>query len=285
MIKQTISKKICICLLMLLSILGFGNLVQAGSIADLPDMGLLTPYATFGYNYNDSLVTIKGDSGISNNGKLSLAAPSAIDGDLYRGTGSSISGPGSVTGTTFLNQDLSAAQNQVFSASSALLLLSPNQTFNNVNSSMTFGTVNGKADVYVIDITGTLTSNISFVGDAGDYFVLNVNKMDLTGSDAIGSQELASHTFVNLYGSGNLGTVAHIDNVIDGTIFVPNATSATFHSENGAIYSGFGQITLMSGATVNYVPFQPPTVPEPGMMLLLGSGLAGLAAVYRKFKS
>ncbi len=163
--------------------------------------------------------------------------------------------------------------------------MTPNQTFTNINSSTTFGTINGIADVYVIDITGTLTSNISFVGDPGDYFVLNVNKMDLTGSDAIGSLAQSSHTFVNLYGGGDLGTVAHIGNVIDGTIFVPNATKATFHSENGAIYSGLGQITLMSGATVNYVPFQPPTVPEPSVMLLLGSGLVGIAAVYKKFKS
>ncbi len=271
--------------MMLISIVCFGSLAQAVPVTELPDIGLLTPYATFGNNYNDSLVTINGNSGISNNGTLALAAPSTINGNLYRGTNSTESGPGHVTGTTFLNQDLTAAQNQVFTASTALRALTADQTLTNINSSMIFGIVNGIADVYVVDVTGTITANVSFIGDPGDYFVLNVNKMALTGSDAIGSLAQASNTFVNLYGDGNLGTVAHIGNIIDGTILIPNATSATFHSENGAIYSGTGKITLMSGATVNYAPFQPPTsVPEPSTMLLLGSGLAGLAGLRKKFR-
>ncbi len=81
---------------MLLSILCFRSLAQAVPITELPDMGLLTPYATFGNNYNDSLVTINGNSGISNNGTLALAAPSTINGDLYRGIGSTKSEPGHV---------------------------------------------------------------------------------------------------------------------------------------------------------------------------------------------
>jgi hypothetical protein len=46
---------------------------------------------------------------------------------------------------------------------------------------------------------------------------------------------------------------------------------------NGAIFGGLGEIRLMSGAKVESVPFQPPTVPDAGstMLLMHRSGLFG----------
>ena len=92
----------------------------------------------------------------------------------------------------------------------------------------------------------------------------------------------ASHILINLYSSGNLGNIAHVDNLINGTLLIPYATYAELHSLSGAIYSGNGQIKLMSGARVESVPFTPPPVPEPTTILLLGSGLIGLIGYGRK---
>jgi hypothetical protein len=142
--------------------------------------------------------------------------------------------------------------------------------------------VNGIADVFVVDITSlNLGSgeNISFVGDAGDYFVLNVSgDVDMNGDATIAALSQTSHVLLNLYSAASLGNVTHVGNLINGTTLIPYATYAEFHSVNGAIYSGDGEIKLMSGATVTGIPFertiQDTPIPEPASLLLLGSGLA-----------
>ena len=268
---------------------------KAALLTSLPDMSALTPFATFGNQYFDSNVTINGNVGISANGIVNVMSPSTINGNLYLATGATKIGPGSVTGTTFINQNLTAAQNQVFSASLVLQNLTPSQTFGAVTvpaGGVTYGSVNGIADVTVINVASLTTGggNITFAGDAGDYFVLNIaHGLDMTGSAAI-IGGLPGHLLVNLWDpSGiDLGVVAHVGNVINGTTLIPY-DDATFHSVNGTIYSGYGTITLMSGATVDYVPFAPPVtpVPEPttfiaGALLLLPFGASTLRILRRK---
>jgi hypothetical protein len=259
----------------------------SSSLSDLPDVSLLTPYATFGHSYVDSAVTINGPVGISDNGNLNLMAPSTINGNLYLGTGATYSGPGVLNGSVVHPGSLAAAQAEVGTASGVLAGLTANQTLGAVNSALTINSANGVADVYVLDISSlTLGSgqNITFNGDAGDVFVLNVTgSMSMTGDATIVAGLDASHVFVNVTDTGNLGTIAHVGNVIYGTVLIPNATSVTFHSVDGAIWSGANTtVTLQSDATVNYVPYlpPPPTVPDGGASLLLlsmGLGLLGVA--------
>ena len=126
-------------------------------------------------------------------------------------------------------------------------------------------------------------ADFSLVGNAGDYFVLNVSgAASFTGSTGIHGVD-ASHVLINLYNSslGNLGVVAHVGDVLNGTIFVPY-DATTFHSENGAIFAGNGLITLMSGATVTEVPFTQ-SVPDGGAsLLLLCMGLGFLVTARKK---
>ncbi len=256
------------------------------SFSLLPDMHLLTPYATFGGKYNDSAVTINGNVGISENGTLSLAAPSKINGNLNLATGASKSGPGTVTGSINTGLNLSATQAEVGNASSVFNGYTADVTLGNVTTSQTFGAVNGVSDVYVIKMTSlTLGSGqyIHFSGDPGDVYVLDISgAVALTGDAAIGSLATDQQTIVNLTSTGNLGTIAHVGNVIYGTTLIPSAT-ATLHSVSGAVYSGPSNlITLMSDATVNAVPF----VPEPatclaGLLLLLPLG-ASAVRILRK---
>jgi hypothetical protein len=121
---------------------------------------------------------------------------------------------------------------------------------------------------------------------AGDVFVLNIaDDLSLTGSASIGTIAQAGHTFVNLYDNSgtNLGLVAHIGDMINATTLIPY-DSATFHSVNGAIWSGDGTITLMSNATVNQVPITI-TTPEPSSFMLLGAGLLSFGVAFRKRNS
>lgn len=102
-------------------------------------------------------------------------------------------------------------------------------------------------------------------------------KLAFTGSSIIGAGNIdPSHILINLYdSSGNLGTAAHIGNVLNGSVLVP-FDAVTFHSMNGATWSGDGLVTFMSGATIQGVPF----VPEPSTVaLIIVAGTVG--ALYR----
>src|ERR1051325_11770613 len=102
---------------------------------------------------------------ISANGELLLAAPSTIDGNLFLGVGATVSGPGIVTGTTFINQNLTTAQSTVFSASTTLKNLAADVTLGDVTSGQSFS---GNGAVTVIDMNSlTLGSgNITLTGGA-----------------------------------------------------------------------------------------------------------------------
>lgn len=264
------------------------NSVIAASYADLPDLSLLTPYATYGKIYSDSNVTIDGDVAISNNGKLTLQAPCTINGNLYLGVGATNEGPGTITGSRTTNVDFSAAQDQLFQASTTLKTLQADYTKGDVTSGMTFA---AQGPVTVIDMMSLNLSkgeDILFSGSPTDYFILNISgKMALSGDATIGTSLYTSRVILNLYDTGSLGTVAKKGTVINATTLVPYAT-ATFHSVNGAIYSGNQNITLMSDATVNHLPYAPPVpspVPIPGIPILLGSGLAVVAMCRKKSRN
>jgi hypothetical protein len=284
---------------------------KAVLVSALPNMSLLTPYATFGNFFNDQNVTVKGNAGISNFGHLSLEAPSQITGRLDLGIGATTSGggyPGQVLGPITTGIDFTSAQNQVFSASSTLAGFAADTTLTSLSSGLS---ISGNGAVKVVNITGNVDlvsgENITFSGGANEYLVLNIfGDLDMGGNAMIGTLGQASHILVNLVTTGSLGNVTHVNNFINGTTLIPFATYAEFHSVNGAIYGGFGgdgqyglqgsagnagMIKLMSDSTVNYTPYvpppPPPAVPEPttfiaGALLLLPFGASTLRILRRK---
>ena len=240
--------------------------------AQIPDLGPLLPYALFGNASFLNLATVNGNVGVPANGSFQMSAPSFINGrlDADSGVTLSIADPSHISGGIHLGVNLAAAQALVFSASMALRNLSANYTLGNVTTAQTFASTGA---VTVIDMNSLSlggSNNISLSGGPNDVFVLNIaHGVSLTGSSIIGAGVDPSHILLNFYdNTGNLGTVAHINNVLNGTLFVP-FDSATFHSMNGAIWAGDGLITLlMSGATLTGVPFVPEVVPN--WMILAG---------------
>jgi hypothetical protein len=259
---------------------------RAASIGSLPNMSSLTPYAVFGNDINANNVAIHGNTGIGNNGHLQLEAPSSINGKLDLGIGATAAGggyPANVTGAITTGLNLTGPQAQLQAASTTLAGLAPNLTLGGtITTGQTFGTPNGVADVFVVNLLNVALGsgqNFNFAGDAGDYYVVNISgDLDMNGDAAIGTSAQASHILLNLTTSGTLGNVAHIGNVINATTLIPDATYAEFHSVNGAIYGGDGEVKLMSGAKVEYIPFN--NTPDAGptaFALLIGCGALGLA--------
>jgi len=140
--------------------------------------------------------------------------------------------------------------------------------------------VNGNGGLNVININGNITTSLILNGSATDIFIVNVTgTLSLTGSDVLGVAGGVSgnNVLYNFTGSGGTLTT-HVNNMVNGTLLAPNY-DFILHSLNGRIIGG-QNITLMSGATVNGPP--PPAVPEPTTILLLGSGIVGIAAKLRK---
>jgi hypothetical protein len=266
-----------VCAASLLCLLG-AAIASAASV--LPNISALQQFAVFGDNLNLSLVTINGNTGVSNGGSVHLFAPSVINGNLVLGTGATSTLDAPHYNNLITNVDLSTAESQLFAASAQLAGLSPDVTLSNLTSSQT---VAGNGGVKVIDVTGNVSLNnnsLTLTGGVNDFFVVNVNGgFDLVGSGGIvaGSGIDASHVIVNIIGTGSTVT-SHVGNEINATLLLPDR-AAVLHSLNGAIYGGTQQITLMSGATVNSMPFAPPPlVPTPtalaaGLPVLLGLGL------------
>jgi choice-of-anchor A domain-containing protein len=254
----------------------------AAPVSALPDVSLLTPFTTFGNSYNFNLTTIKGDIGLSKNGTF-LAPNGQISGKAFLDTGVSknIGAPSHISAGIVQPTDLSAAQAEVFSASNTLKSLAPDYNLANVTTAQTF---NATGPVTVIDMNSLSlggSANITFNGDPSDFFVLNIaHGLSLTGSSIIGAGGDPSHILINLYdNSGNLGTAAHVGNILNGSVLIP-FDAATFHSMNGAIWSGNGEITLMSGATVTNIPFVPEA--STNILLLVGVSVLGLSVAKRK---
>ena len=246
-------------------------------LSDLPNLSPLIPYTAFGNDIDLNLATVEGNTGVSANGTIKISGPSAINGilNLDNSVGRSISGH--VLGGIVTPVDLAAAQALVISASNTLAGFTPDYSLGNVTTGQTF---NSTGPVTVIDMQSLSlggSSSITLNGGPNDFFILNVaGKVALNGSSIVGAGNIdPSHILINLYDrSGNLGTAAHINNVLNGTVLVP-FDSVTFHSMNGAVWAGDREVTFMSGATLKNIPL----VPEPSIISLLTIGvlLGGVA--------
>jgi hypothetical protein len=259
------------------------NAKAVTSSVPLSDVSLLTPYAEFGNDLFESLVTINGRVGVSNGGTLTVMGPSVINGNVDVGIGATLTGPGRINGTITQGLDLSAPQSQVFSASTFFSGLPADQTFSTLNSAQSFTAAPGTTRV--VNVTNGLNlnnENISFSG--GGDLVLNVGgPFNLVGSASILTSD-PSHVFINY--TGTSGVQTHVGDIIDGFLFIPNATGTSNLDGTflGGLYAGNGRVSLMSNATLTGVT---PVIPEGSTALLLAVvGLfAGIAALVRRTRS
>ena len=80
----------------------FGAMNANAALVDIfAELGDADKYAVFssGTFQNDSLVTINGEAAVGPNGSANIAAPSTINGTLYKYPTATVSGPGKVTAT------------------------------------------------------------------------------------------------------------------------------------------------------------------------------------------
>jgi hypothetical protein len=270
------------------------------SVSLFPSLGAAAGYAILGVgegNFGDtvhlSASTTNGNVGVAGpNGALDQDAPGVVNGNIYLNTGTTIieSHPGVVSGTIFTGLDLTQAVTDAKAASSSAAALFTTAALGNVNGAET---VTGNGGLNVITIGDLVLNNDDLLlsGGVGDKFVINITgKLDLTGNAIIGGLGGvdASDILINVLGTGTTLTT-HVDDMINGTLLSLNR-SITFHGTTGAIIAGGITVdsttTIMSGATINYVALQPPSVPLPasvwgGFALLGGLGLTRL----RRFRS
>ena len=247
--------------------LSFALNAKADPAVDLSQINLLTPYAEFGNNLDESLVTINGNVGVSNGGTLTVMAPVVINGNVDVGTGATLKPGGTIHGTITTGLNLAPQQAQVFTASSYFsgLAAPPSQTFSTISSAESFSAAAGTTTV--VDVTGSVNlnnANISFTGP-GD-LVLNVGGgISLVGSASILTSD-PSHVFIN--DTGTAGVNTHVGDTIDGLVFIPNGSATLDGTFNGGLYGGTQTITLMSGATLTT---ETPVVPEGSTIWLLAA--------------
>jgi hypothetical protein len=223
-------------------------------------LGASAPYTALGLTgtqVNLSNVTINGGSvGVGSLGSLIFGSPSTVNGNMYINTGATYSINGHLNGTLYTQQDLSAAEAGARSAAALAAAMTPTATYATWTTAQT---IQGNGDWNVINVGSVnigSSNNITLNGTINDYFVINV-----TGSFAMsGSAKIitsgtvpSSHVILNIVGTGTTAT-ANINNMITGTILAVNR-SVIFHGVAGQVICGGSSLYLMSGATVNYIPF------------------------------
>src|ERR1051325_671721 len=125
------------------------------------DLGAAGTYAVLGLEstqINNSLVTINGDEGVSQGGKLVNMAPSTIKGDVHEFAAGQYSGPGKPTGQIIVDPaGLTQADSDARAASAAAAALAPTKTFANIGSDTT---VTGNGGLNVIQVNGNITKSL-----------------------------------------------------------------------------------------------------------------------------
>jgi hypothetical protein len=233
-------------------------------LADLPDISLLRPYAEFGNQESDFGGEIFGDVGVSSGGNLQLS--SYMSGNVFVASGATVQGRPAY-GTVFTDQNLTATQNQVFSASSAFSRLPADRTFSTLTSDQSFSAPAGTA--LVVDVTNLdlINQYIDFSG-SGD-LVLNVSgsfNLEGIGATIFGDY---SNVFVNYTGSSTLQMSGGA--AIAGALFIPTADATLGVRLIGdGLYAGTGIINLESTGAVSRAIGPVPEGPTAFLLAVVG---------------
>jgi uncharacterized repeat protein (TIGR01451 family) len=222
--------------------------------AGVVTLGTANNYGVLGLRgtaINNSLVTIHGNEGVSQNGSLTNMAPSTVTGNVYEYASGQYSGPGTVGGSIIASPTL-LAQNDAdaLNASAAAKGLAATQTFSTISSPTT---VMGNGSLNVIAINGNITASLILKGTANDVFIVNVTGTVTLGGNSelgIGGSVTPNHVLYNFTGSS--GTItSHVGNMFYGTLLGPSYSFNLDGSFIGEIIGGGSSIALLSGATVN----------------------------------
>ena len=229
--------------------------------AGIITLGSASNYAVLGLTNAkiiNSLVTINGNEGVAQGGKISNNAPSKINGNVYEYSSNQYSGPGKLSGSvitnsSLLNQNVADALN----ASAVAKSLTPDFTLGSVTTSKTLtATAATRLDgVTVVNINGNIQLNngsLTLSGTATDVFVVNVTgnaSFVGTGGLNLAGGLTANHVLYNFTGSS--GTIqSHVGNVFYGTLLGANYNFDLDGKFYGEIIGG-KTITMKSGAQVN----------------------------------
>lgn len=264
----------------LAGLLAAGTAARADSFADLLSGGAGPGnYAVLGLangTINLSLVTVQGNVGIAAGGSIINLAPSKIAGNVYESASGQYSGPGTLTGTTNINLPLLATNaTAALTAASDAAAAAATLTFaSGINSATVIA---GVAGLNVIDVTGNInlnSANLTLSGPAGATFIINVSGgLSLVGTAGLMSAGVADSNILYNFTASNAAINTHIGDQVNGILLAAGSSSTmtldgTF---NGELIGH--NISLLSNAVVN----QPVVTPEPAALLLLGTGLLGLA--------